>query len=360
MISVSLCMIVKNEEKVLQRCLESVKDLVDEINIIDTGSSDRTKEIASRYTDRIYDFKWIDDFAAARNFSFSKATKEYTFWLDADDILLPDDQEKFLKVKETLEPIYDSVKMVYALDRSTTGEFSNSLMRNRLVKTEKGYKWIGKVHEYLEVIGTVFTSDICVTHLSIKTGKTDRNLRIYEKQKEEGVPFSPRDLYYYGNECYELGEYKKAFESYRAFLDTEKGWVEDCIGAYDKGGECLLQLGREKEAELFFYESFVHDLPRANICCKLGYLYLSQRKYYQAVHWYRTASEADYNRVKNTGAIVNAAYYTWLPHLQLCVCYDAMGKYEQAFYHNEMARLYNPMHPSVLSNKEYLEKKLSD
>ena len=79
MITISLCMIVKNEERVLKRCLDSVRDLVDEIIIVDTGSTDATKRIAAGYTDKIYDFTWIDDFSAARNFAFSKATKEYIY-----------------------------------------------------------------------------------------------------------------------------------------------------------------------------------------------------------------------------------------------------------------------------------------
>jgi len=79
MITISLCMIVKNEERILARCLDSVKDLVDEIIIVDTGSADATKRIAAEYTDKIYDFTWIDDFSAARNFAFSKASKEYIY-----------------------------------------------------------------------------------------------------------------------------------------------------------------------------------------------------------------------------------------------------------------------------------------
>ena len=86
MATISLCMIVKNEETVLARCLDSVQHLADEIIIVDTGSDDSTQEIASRYTNKIYSYPWAFDFAAARDFSFSKATQKYIFWMDADDV----------------------------------------------------------------------------------------------------------------------------------------------------------------------------------------------------------------------------------------------------------------------------------
>lgn len=100
MISISLCMIVKNEEAVIGRCLDSVQEIADEINIVDTGSVDKTKDIAARYTDRIFDFKWIDDFAAARNFSFQQATSDYILWLDADDVFTKKDQEPVIGFKK--------------------------------------------------------------------------------------------------------------------------------------------------------------------------------------------------------------------------------------------------------------------
>lgn len=103
MITISPCIIVKNEEGVIRRCLESVKGIVDEINIVDTGSTDRTKEIVTQFTDRVFNFTWIDDFSAARNFAFQQATKEYILWLDADDLLLESDQELFLNLKQTLD-----------------------------------------------------------------------------------------------------------------------------------------------------------------------------------------------------------------------------------------------------------------
>ena len=91
MATISLCMIVKNEERVLERCLECLKDIVDEMIIVDTGSTDSTKEIAKKYTDKIYDFEWIKDFSAARNYSLSFATKDYIYCADADEVIEPED-----------------------------------------------------------------------------------------------------------------------------------------------------------------------------------------------------------------------------------------------------------------------------
>src|SRR2546421_7974014 len=85
--SVSLCVIVKNEEARLPTCLASAGDLVDEVIVVDTGSGDRTREIATGYGARVFDFSWVDDFSAARNESLRRATGDWIFWLDADDQL---------------------------------------------------------------------------------------------------------------------------------------------------------------------------------------------------------------------------------------------------------------------------------
>lgn len=93
--TISLCMIVRDEAAVLERCLQSVAHLVDEIIIVDTGSVDETKTIAAAFTPHLYDFPWQDDFSAARNFAFSKGTGDYLFWMDADDVLPPESQQRF-------------------------------------------------------------------------------------------------------------------------------------------------------------------------------------------------------------------------------------------------------------------------
>lgn len=113
MVTISLCMIVKNEQDVIARCLNSVKDIVDEIIIVDTGSTDNTKEIIKNYTDIIFDFQWGDYFSSARNYSFSKATKDFILWLDADDVVLEEDRLKFIVLKQNLEKTVDIVMMKY-------------------------------------------------------------------------------------------------------------------------------------------------------------------------------------------------------------------------------------------------------
>src|SRR3712207_5969033 len=82
---VSLCMIVKDEEHNLPDCLGPVAGLFDELVVVDTGSSDRTKEVAAALGARVFDFPWCDSFAAARNESLRHATGDWVFWLDADD-----------------------------------------------------------------------------------------------------------------------------------------------------------------------------------------------------------------------------------------------------------------------------------
>ena len=129
MVTITLCMIVKNEEKVLNRCLESIRDLMDEIVIVDTGSTDRTKEIAAKYTDQIYDFEWVNDFSAARNFAFSRATCDYIYSADADEVVDEENREKFRLLKETLLPEIEIVQMYYGC---LTRQFWSMLMAERI------------------------------------------------------------------------------------------------------------------------------------------------------------------------------------------------------------------------------------
>ena len=352
MVTISLCMIVKDEEDNLSRCLDSVKNIADEIIIIDTGSSDNTKEIASKYTENVFDFQWIDDFAAARNTAFSKATMDYILWLDADDVIEEEDYKKFMELKETIDLSVDSVTMNYNLAFDEYGNVSFSSRRNRLVKRERKFRWIGAVHEYLEVYGNIIHSEIAITHKSI-AHDSNRNLNIYEKRLKEGEVFSPRDLYYFANELLDHKIYDRAAKYYEEFLNTKKGWIEDNISSCGKLADCYYNLG-DKENELkSILSAFTYGSPRAEFCCRLGFHFLDIGDNSAAIIWYKLATQLE--ETKKQLGFYNPVFSTWLPHLQLCVCYDRIGNYKLAFLHNEVALQYRPNDEILLKNREYFK-----
>lgn len=349
-------MIVKDEEEILQQCLESVKDLVDEMIIVDTGSTDRTKEIAKKYTEKIYDFQWIDDFSAARNYSFSKATMDYIFWLDADDVLLKEDQEKFKQMKKELSLDIDTVSMLYHI---AFDEFNNptfSYRRNRLVKRERNFQWHGVVHEYLEYGGNILQSDIAVTHRKMERKQnrkaSDRNLKIYEKQLAEGKTFTPRDLFYYANELKDHKQYEKAIQYYLKFLDTKKGWIEDQIRACIQMAECFRFMG-DLEGEIdALLKSLSYDVPRPEVSCRMGDLYKEKKLYEKAIIWYQLATLVDTTQIQG---FRQESYSTWYPYLQLCICHWHLGNVELAAEFNEKAKQYRPHDPIILQNEKFFD-----
>lgn len=352
MVTISLCMIVKNEEETLRRCLDTAKDIVDEINIVDTGSSDNTKEIAREYTDRVFDFEWIDDFAAARNESFKHATKDYILYLDADDVILEEDRVKLLKLKETLDPSVDSVSMYYDAGTDEYGNVTLRYRRNRLVKRENNYIWRGDCHQYLDVHGKIINSDVAVTHKKIRHA-VGRTVSIYEKKITRGDIFTPRDYFYYGNELRENGHYEKAIENYSKNISMKEGWIEDKIFACIFQADCHRYLGDMKKELSSLFLSFQFSSPRAEACSRIGYCFQRQRDYKTSAFWYELATQQvpDPERWSFT----YLAYYNWYPHLQLCVCYYNMREFQIAYDHNEQARKYRPEDERVLHNRSLLE-----
>ena len=138
MITISVCMIVKDEEHCLDRCLKSLVSIADEFIIVDTGSSDHTKDIAKKYTDKVYDFKWTGSFSDARNYSFSLATKDYIYCADADEELDEENIKKFLTLKEHLLDEIELVQMYYSnqLENNTIYNFDKELRPKLTVQAQ--------------------------------------------------------------------------------------------------------------------------------------------------------------------------------------------------------------------------------
>ena len=349
MIRISLCMIVKNEQAVLGRCLESVADVVDEIIVVDTGSSDDSRQIASQYGARLYDFPWCDDFSAARNAAFAKGEMDYLFWLDADDILEADQAHKLQQLKENLNPATDVVTMKYHVGYDAQGQPTLISTRGRLFRRAAGFRWQDPVHEYIPMAGKILHSDIFVSHKR-QSGHGDRNLRIYESLRQQGKPFSPRATYYYARELVDHQRYAEASRYFQQFLDEGQGWIEDNIAACWSQANCYAQLGQPQQRMAALLRSFQYDLPRPEICCSIGADYLAAGDYRRAAYWYEQALIAPQ---PDHGGFVFTDYHNYIPHIQLAVCYYYLGQLDLGAYHNEQAALAKPGASTPINNRRF-------
>lgn len=353
MATISLCMIVKNEERVLSRCLDSVAGLVDEMVIVDTGSTDATKAVALAYTDRVYDFVWRDDFASARNYSFSLGKMDYLMWLDADDVLLLADREAFLDLKRGLSPDVDVVMMPYHSGLDGAGRPVFTCYRERVVRNLGRDLWEGVVHEAIAPFGRVIWSKAAVTHQKEGAGDPDRNLRIYEKKLARGEAFSPRERFYYARELLDHRRYADAAKQLEDFLARGGGWVEDEIEACRLLSQCRLAQGDEKGALQALLDSFRYDDPRAETCCALGAYFQARQAWRRAVFWYEMALTRERN--DQGGGFIQPDCYGFLPCIQLCVCFDRLGRRREAEAWNQRAGRYKPEDPSYLWNLAYFQ-----
>jgi glycosyltransferase involved in cell wall biosynthesis len=346
-------MIVRNEEEVLARCLDCVAGIADEIVIVDTGSTDGTKEVAERYTERIYDFEWIDDFSAARNYAFSLATMDFILWLDADDIFPGEEQEKLILLKRQLAPFVDGVMMKYCSAPEADGSCVLSYYRERLLNRSRNFQWREPVHEYIPLSGHVITTEITVVHKKEKGGNPRRNLQIYEKFLENGGVLSDRSLFYYSRELYYAGRYPEAIKGFWAFLAKEEGWKEDKISACLHLSDSCRHAGDEKGRLDSLLTSFRYDLPRADCCCGIGTYYMDRQDYKRAAFWFETALRLE--KPKDSWGFLYHDYWDFIPALQLCVCHHKLGNLREALKYHELTCSIKPDHPSVLYNRNYFD-----
>jgi glycosyltransferase involved in cell wall biosynthesis len=289
MATFSLCMIVKNEKDVLERCLNSAKDIFDEIIIVDTGSSDKTIEIAKKFTKDVYTFEWVDNFSKARNYSFSKATSDYIMWLDADDVILEKDKIKLLNLKQTITSNIDMVMMKYNISFDLNNNPTFSYYRERLLNRTQNYMWEGFIHEAIVPSGNIIYSDIAICHYKMKPNEPKRNLNIFNNMISSGKILNPREQFYYGRELYYNGDFKKAIMIFSNFLDSNEGWLENNINACIDLYNSYRKLNDDKNAIKSLLRSFEYASPRGEVCSELGNYYFSISNYNTAIYWYKSA-----------------------------------------------------------------------
>ena len=299
--TISVCMIVKNEEKNLADCLDCLKDIADEIIIVDTGSADETKAIAEKYTDKIYDYVWINDFADARNFAFSKATMDYIYSADADERLDEGNQKRFIALKEALIPEVEIVQMYYCnqLENNTIYSYDKEY-RPKLYKRVRQFVWQERIHEAVALEPVVFDSEIEIIHKP-SAGHGSRDLKVFASMVENGEVLSKRLREIYAKELYIAGE----LEDYKAAESFFISWTEETedIDELKQACSVLARYYRMtgNDAAFMKYALKVTALEGSSeMCYEIGEFYFEKQDYNEAGMWF-------YNAANETQALLSLA-----------------------------------------------------
>lgn len=332
MITISTCMIVKNEERVLARCLDCVKSFSDEIIIVDTGSTDRTKEIAAAYTDKIYDFEWCNDFAAARDYSFSKASMDYIYIADADEIIDADNQRQILDLKKVLLPEIEIVQMYYTnqLEYGSTYNYDKEY-RPKLARRLREFHWQDPLHETLRTAPIIYDSDIAIIHKPHES-HCERDFANLQKLIHDGVKLSTCLTIMYAKELFISGKDKDFLDAEDYFLEISRTTLPEVLLAPI---QCVLAkcAAIRHDAHRLLAPALKNFSGEVNseVCTCLGQYYEEAKDYDEAILWY-------YNAAYETSSTLSLAYDFELPLHGLIRCYDALGNTEMCeLYQKELS-----------------------
>lgn len=341
MLPISVCMIVKNEEKTLSRCLDSVKPYDFEIVIVDTGSEDSTMEIAKKYTDKVYSFTWCDDFSKARNYSIDMAQNCWVFMLDADEMI------EELDIEELNYFMSHLGKAVGAIHRknliTVEGEKRYQIDQTERFYSKEYYHYAGRIHEQLVprngkempcylLNGGLWHDGYDMTEEERKQ-KAERNISLlYKQMEEEGEnPYL----------CYQLGkgyeireEYSKACYFFSRALeyqvDPELAYVQEMVCSY---GDDLLRTG-QKEIALGLEGVYALFCGSADFLYLMGRIYQENKQMDKALYEYQKA--IDTQNAHQEGAD------SYLAHFHMAMIYDGEGRIGRALESLQKCEEYRP------------------
>ncbi len=327
MVTISVCMIVKNEEKVLARCLDSLKGLWEELIIVDTGSTDATKEIAKKYTDKVYDFEWKENFSDARNYSFSMAKCDYIYSADADEVLDEENRMQFLLLKDNLtsDSEIEIVQMYYGNQLSQNSIYNfDKEYRPKLYKRLRQFKWQERIHEAVRLEPVVFDSDVVITHQPHQQ-HSERDLAYFEKMIEQREVLSERIQDIYLRELYFSGQMhnlKKAHD-YLVQLVQKEDAASDL---FQRSIAILCREARllKKNSDVLKYSlKGIAGEGSSELCMELGEYFYERKEWEEAIIWY-------YNAAYETPCRMSLKSATTRPLERLILCYEKLGMPKEA------------------------------
>lgn len=345
MVPISVCIIAKNEEKNIEKCLAPLMPYNFEIIVVDTGSSDRTKELALKYTDLVYDFEWINDFSAARNFSLKKASHNYVLVIDCDEFLTELDIEGVYRL---IEEHPRAVGMILRNSYYDNGGMMVSYPdRVERLFHKRYYHYNFSIHEQLSDINTNATDyerydiPLVADHVGYcgdiedKLKKVERNNSLLLKEIEK----NPEDSYFYfqiGQSYNFIADYENAYIYYKKAFEhpilPEQPWLPVLAQAYL---HAMNATERCQEAIDFFtphYDFFAGD---SGFLCALGAAYLRLNQPMKAMMEYVKALQCSASREEGCN--------TYIPYYNIGIINEMLGDMASAvsFYQRAAAYGYN-------------------
>lgn len=331
-ILISLVMIVRNEETHLPKCLDSIHAEVDEIIIVDTGSTDQTRKVALNYTDKVYSFPWNDDFSAARNFALQKASGQWILSLDADEFLTskPGELRSLVLANPSTEayllPLYNPI--------SEKTEEYNLFHVLRVFRNNGVYVFSGQIHEQVvihdeHVVDIVSSPVIYHQYLPLKERhrKRERNLKALRKRLKDDR-HNPFLHYYTGVEWMMLNKPFKALP----YLQTSYQTLPDEMLIFKTSALrylviALNTLGETQKALELILDGNAQYPHYADLLYLGGILFQEMKEYTQAVKWLKEALVSGspprlYSHLTGTES--------FLANYQLGLCYEQLGEFNKA------------------------------
>lgn len=349
--SLGLALIVKNEETSLPVLLASIEGAFDQIVLVDTGSTDRTKQVFREWaitqscTVILDDFEWVEDFAAARAHADKLLQTDWYCWADADDTI--QGAQNLRSVCAQAPPEVSAFIADYHYAHDQHGNVVCTLPRERLVRAGRG-TWLGRVHEAQSVQGASIILDPQIARwVHQKTpmveSSNDRNLRILQAcVKDE--PENSRVLGYLGTETAARGQFEESLPYYRRYLALKTGWDEERAQIHRKYAMSLMALDRDQDAleTALAALAVVPDWPDSHLTLAQASYKLGA--YEKAIKW---AMEVLRLGHPQSMLILNPLDYKLQPHIVLAGAYGALNDIDKAIEHASQALAIVPDLPDL-------------
>lgn len=334
----SLCIITKNEEKALPVLLQSIVQYVDQVVITDTGSTDKTKEVAEQLCgDKLKwtTFEWVNDFSAARNYNFSQADGEWVIWADADDEITGAEHLSWI-IEKCEKDNVNAVMFPYHYLLDEHGNTKVLQTRERLIKNDGSYKWIGKLHEAMLPVSPTAKA-IKLTSVNYLHRTTEeriaqskqRNVEILELAAEKEIEeeqVDPRTIFNLGNAYFTVEDYPKALACYQKYIPMS-GWVEEIYLARHRSVLCLTEMGHI-DAAIEQALLAIKDKPTyPDAYIDLGKCYFQLEQYETALFWFTEATRKEY---PENLPVCNPLDYTANLDWYIGHCYVFLNKFKEA------------------------------